>query len=558
MLRDRKFFLQVLAMVLLAGSMIGAAVGNSVHAAPMKALAQQGTPPTYTPTNTLTPTPTVTLTATLTPTPTNTPTGTLTQANTPTSTSTSPVTPTPSATLTASITQTSTSTPTPSETATASHTYTPTHTSTRTSTPTNTGTLPTLTSTPTAPAHIVISEFRSTGPLGADDEFVELYNPTGAPVNIGNWLIYTSSGCGTSISALISIYQGTVLQPGQHYLVAAYPSFSSIAYSDMRFSPGIADSGGLALFSAGTVIDQVGMCSTTYYKEGTTLTPLPSAPDVGTPTPLPTISNKSYERKPGGDTSCYDTDNNANDFKLIYPSNPQTQSSNSVMCAGVVLTSPTPTRTSTITPTYTHTPVPTAYPAVAVLNEFLPRPHMDWNGDGTANVGDEYIEIINLGSTDLSVQGWILDTGVNSKITFNIPDLTLQPRQIATFFSSETGIRLSDGGGTVRLVRSDGRIMDAYTYPVIEVADRTYCRLPNGTGIWGFACLASPGKPNTSIYNVTPASVPGGDTICSQVYLVPQSLVIAECDGFGSDIVRYPGERRFWLLGHWKWDVFFE
>ena len=392
--------------------------------------------------------------------------------------------------------------------------------------------------------------------MGADDEFIELYNPTGAAVNIGNWLIYTSSGCGTTISSLVSIYYGTILQPGQHYLVTAYASYSSIANANQRYYPGIADDGGLALFSSGTVIDQVGMCSETSYYEGSPLTPLPAAPLEGTPTPLPAISNKSYERKPGGDTACYDTNNNANDFTLISPSNPQDQSYTSVMCAGVVLTSPTPTPTSTITPTRTPTRAPTAYPAVAVLNEFLPRPHTDWNSDGTANVGDEYIEIINLGSTDLSVQGWELDTGVNSKKTFTIPDMTLQPRQIATFFGTQTGISLSDGGGTVRLLRSDGRIMDAYTYPVVEVADRTYCRLPNGTGVWGFACHPSPGRPNTSIYNATP--VPGGGSICSLVDLIPQSLIVAECGGFGSGIANSPGEQLFWLEDRWKWAVFVE
>ena len=88
-------------------------------------------------------------------------------------------------------------------------------------------------------------------PLGAEDEFVELYNPTGAPVNIGNWMISKSSGCGTSISTLVTIYYGTVLQPGQHYLVAAYASSSSVTNADQRFSPGIADNGGLALVSSG-------------------------------------------------------------------------------------------------------------------------------------------------------------------------------------------------------------------------------------------------------------------------------------------------------------------
>ncbi|MBA3066527.1 lamin tail domain-containing protein, partial [bacterium] len=34
--------------------------------------------------------------------------------------------------------------------------------------------------------HIVISEMATTGPNGAKDEFVELYNPTANAIDIGN------------------------------------------------------------------------------------------------------------------------------------------------------------------------------------------------------------------------------------------------------------------------------------------------------------------------------------------------------------------------------------
>ncbi len=159
---------------------------------------------------------------------------------------------------------------------TAMPTFTLTLTGTSTDTPTAT---PTDITPPAPPGHIVISEFRTIGPLGADDEFVELYNPTGVPVNIGYWLINKSSGCGTGISTLVIIYYGTILQPGQHYLVAAYVASSSIASADQRFAPGIADPGGLALVSSGgTVVDQVGMCAGTYYHEGNSLPPLPVPP----------------------------------------------------------------------------------------------------------------------------------------------------------------------------------------------------------------------------------------------------------------------------------------
>src|ERR1051326_6758546 len=41
--------------------------------------------------------------------------------------------------------------------------------------------------------NVVISEFRVRGPNGGNDEFIELYNLSGAPVAIGGWKIRGSS-----------------------------------------------------------------------------------------------------------------------------------------------------------------------------------------------------------------------------------------------------------------------------------------------------------------------------------------------------------------------------
>lgn len=527
MSRDKKFILLVFLTILLAGGMLAGAVGSSVSAAPWKKPPQQE----------------VTSSPSISVSPTETLMNTLATADTPTDTPT--ITLTPTGTLTPPLTLTSTNTATPSATLTPS--------------PTSSGTPPTP--TPTAPGHIVISEFRTIGPLGAEDEFVEIYNPTGVAVNIGGWLIKKSSGCGTTVQVLVTITTGTILQPGQHYLVAAYVAYSSLANADQRFSPGIANNGGLAVVSSGAlVIDQVGMCTGTYYHEENFLQPLPVAALPGTPTPEPGTSNQSYERKPGGDTACYDTGDNAKDFTLISPATPLSQANPPVRCAGVALTTPTASLTPTITLTRTPTTPPTAIPAVAVLNEFLPHPQVDWNGDGTANVGDEYIEIINVSPSTQNMKGWKLDTGVNSLTAFTLPDLTLQPRQIAAFFGSETGLSLSDGGGTVRLLRTDGRIVDAHTYPLVDLPERTWCRLPDGSSIWGFACRPTPGKPNVSV-TVTLAgagSVAGGSSNCPQGNIAPQALVLAECGGFGAGITGYSGEVAFWLPDHWKWAVFLE
>jgi hypothetical protein len=391
----------------------------------------------------------------------------------------------------------------------------------------------------------VISEFRTIGPLGADDEFVELYNPTGAAVSIGGWMVLKSDSCALTFQTLATITSGATLQPGQHYLLAASGSNSSIPNADQTFSPGIANDGGLALYSSSSgYIDQVGMCANTYFREGTTLSPL-------------TIqSDQSYERKPGGDTACVDTANNAGDFKLISPASPLNQASPAVMCAGVVLS----TLTATPSPTLTRTPTraPTAIPQEVVLNEILPHPRSDWNGDGTANVGDEYIEIINVSTVAVSVANWRLDTGIGSPKTFTLPAITLQPRQIAFFFSSQTGLSISSGGDTVRLLKSSGLIADAYTYPAVDRADRTWCRQPDGNGKWGYVCLPSPGRPNIYLNIGTPGVPAGNSSVCFLDNTAPQSIVLAECGSFDSGIAANPGEKLFWLQSRWKWDTFVE
>ncbi len=51
-------------------------------------------------------------------------------------------------------------------------------------------------------ASVVISEFRPRGPVGGNDEFVELFNPTAAAVEISGWKIWGSNGTLTGVTAV--------------------------------------------------------------------------------------------------------------------------------------------------------------------------------------------------------------------------------------------------------------------------------------------------------------------------------------------------------------------
>ncbi len=201
-----------------------------------------------------------------------------------------------------------------------------------------------------------------------------------------------------------------------------------------------------------------------------------------------------------------------------------------------------------------------------VINEFLPHPHTDWNGDGTANTGDEYIELINMGTESVSLKNWKLDNGFGgSSKVYTLPEVTLLPRQIIHFFRTESGVALSDGGSTVRLLKPDGLTADIFTYPVVTAADQTWCRLPDGTGIWAFACRPSPGKPNTPIESGTPGagSTPeaGAGEEPGPVCLMdsaPQPVLSAECNSPGIQMWGEAGGGEIWLESRWKWNVFVE
>ncbi|HVQ36775.1 MAG TPA: lamin tail domain-containing protein, partial [Pyrinomonadaceae bacterium] len=174
----------------------------------------------------------------------------------------------------------------------------------------------TLTIEPGA-GQLVISEFRTRGPNGASDEFIEIYNPTLSTQTIGGLKIRASNSGGT-VSDRVTIPAETTLLSGRHYLVtnnSANTGYSGAVPGNQTYGTGIADDGGIAITgSNGTsIIDAVGMNGGSAYKEGSTLAPLPNS------------VNQSYERKPGGSFgNGTDTNNNAADFILnATSSNPQ-------------------------------------------------------------------------------------------------------------------------------------------------------------------------------------------------------------------------------------------
>jgi hypothetical protein len=198
-----------------------------------------------------------------------------------------------------------------------------------------TGPTPALATT----GQIIISEFRVRGPSGAQDEFIELYNASGADHTVA-----AASGTGYGVAASdgvtrCSIPNGTVIPNRGHYLcvnsatysLGAYPAGNgTTATGDATYTTDIPDNAGIALFNNNTGggsyilanrLDAVGSTSeaNTLYKEGT-----------GYPALTPFSIDYSFYRdncgKQGSITTLgacpsgglpVDTDNNATNFIFV-------------------------------------------------------------------------------------------------------------------------------------------------------------------------------------------------------------------------------------------------
>ena len=165
--------------------------------------------------------------------------------------------------------------------------------------------------------NVVINEFRTRGPGGEYDEFIELRNDTPTSIDIGGWQIQTSDAAGATTvirtigatgggEALFSASARTSLNPGCHYLLVNYNGYRGVA--DNTYSIGIPDAGGIAIIDEnGVTIDAVGLSNGSAFKEGTPLLAFPG-----------TNFDQSYKR------TGSDTNNNANDFTLSSPSTEKT------------------------------------------------------------------------------------------------------------------------------------------------------------------------------------------------------------------------------------------
>ena len=182
---------------------------------------------------------------------------------------------------------------------------------------------------------VVISEFATRGPSSATDEFVELYNASSGPINLGGWKLQYNPASGSGWLDRAILPSNTVIAAHGFFLIAnqAYVTGPAADYTSGLWNSGtgMADNGHVRILNGSAVeVDKVGW-GTAALPEGS------PAPNHGT-----SANGNSVERKAlptstadslasGGAHALLgngrDSDNNANDFVVqTHGRNPQNAS----------------------------------------------------------------------------------------------------------------------------------------------------------------------------------------------------------------------------------------
>ena len=136
-------------------------------------------------------------------------------------------------------------------------------------------------------------------------------------------------------------------------------------------------------------------------------------------------------------------------------------------------------------------------PPRVVLNEVLPAPlRVDWNGDGTADHTDEWVELYNLSDFTARIEGWRLVRGEDAWEHRFAGDAVVPAGGFLLLHRRQTLLALANSADRVSLVRDDGTQVDSISWDQGPGYDRSLSRTPDGTGPWTASLPPSPGAPN--------------------------------------------------------------
>ena len=162
------------------------------------------------------------------------------------------------------------------------------------------------------PPRLIVSEFRTRGPNGPSDQFIELFNDSVTPKNLSGGVVFGGNR-NSSTTGSVNLPAITI-GPGCHFLLTA-PGYSGAVRGDATMAAFLRDDGHIRLGPGGNtfpleVFRYVGMDGSWQYYEGSPLDPFGEA-----------NTDRSYM------LTGQDTNDNGRDFKMVSPSQPQNSTS---------------------------------------------------------------------------------------------------------------------------------------------------------------------------------------------------------------------------------------
>ncbi|MBI5401654.1 lamin tail domain-containing protein [Candidatus Wolfebacteria bacterium] len=159
---------------------------------------------------------------------------------------------------------------------------------------------------------ILINEIKITGGTGqTDNEFIELYNPSNASVDLTDWSIKRKSSSGAEYSLLAaSRLEGKTIPANGYFLIANEEGYVGVIFPDVSWAKSntIAANNTLLLYDANqNIVDKVGFGTAADFETIATANP---------------GVNQSIQRKFENNVFV-DSDNNASDFEIRAIPNPQ-------------------------------------------------------------------------------------------------------------------------------------------------------------------------------------------------------------------------------------------
>lgn len=216
--------------------------------------------------------------------------------------------------------------------------------------------------------HVVISEVQVGTTEDADDEFIELYNPTASPIDLTGWRLSRYTQNNTTPANLVTTMSGTIPAHGFYLIASSQYTGSPVADAIYSTTSHIANNNTIVLFSdtGYTIVDLVGLGETITFETQAIDNPAESTSLERKAFSISTITSMAS----GGDDALSgngeDSNNNAADF--VSREVPQPQNSQSATESPLIPTPTTdPAPTATLTPTTNPTPTQMISPTPTLI-----------------------------------------------------------------------------------------------------------------------------------------------------------------------------------------------